>query len=317
MVKKNFALFLAAVLIVLTACGVSERGRAEKERGQSQNRNGRQAQSSGTDGAGTIYVSEILRNGCFEDSLVFVSHNAYNFGKSKSPEEIAFVAKLFRGTDIVALQEVSTTDSGAQVVARLSDALNRTGAKWDYAVSSSTHESPDKEKFAFLWKTSRVKVVPQGIVLLDMFKDELVREPAKINFRVDNKYELVAINFHLAPTEKNPKAEVAALSKNQQAFSGNNVILAGDFNLSHRDLNPYFEDVLGFRHRIEGKTSLKQKNDKKGSHLSKEYDNIYTRGKISVCKSAILDFVPKFPDLKEARKISDHLPVLIIFNFSD
>ena len=82
------------------------------------------------------------------------SWNIQDIGKSKSDLEIGFMANTIKDFDIVAIQEVVAKDpGGAQAIARLADALNRMGSKWDYTVSSPTSSSAYKsERYAFLWK---------------------------------------------------------------------------------------------------------------------------------------------------------------------
>jgi hypothetical protein len=46
-----------------------------------------------------------------------------------------------------------------QAVARLSDELNRTGSKWDYIISDPTSSSHIKERYAFIWKTNKLKQI--------------------------------------------------------------------------------------------------------------------------------------------------------------
>lgn len=256
----------------------------------------------------TAYVTEITKPGY---EYVLASLNGGNFGESKSQKELAFMARMFRNADIIVLQEVSTSPAGSDAVARFCGELNWTGSKWNFKVSDPTHESGNKEKFAFLWKTSRVEAIPEEAVLLKSFKNSLEREPAKINFRINGKIVTV-ITFHLVPTKKKPEREVKAIGNNPSEFSGDYMIMSGDFNLGHKKLNLIFEKKLKLKHRIEGKTSLKNKPDKKNKYYANEYDNIYTKG-IRVSRSAIVDFVPYFPSLKSAKEISDHLPVVIYF----
>lgn len=48
--------------------------------------------------------------------------------------------------------------------------------------------------------------------------------------------------------------------------------------------------------------------------LANEYDNIfYEEDEISIKNSSVINFSFSFPDLKSARKISDHIPVIGIF----
>ena len=86
----------------------------------------------------------------------------------------------------------------------------------------------------------------------------------------------------------------------------------GDFNLSHK--RNAFNGIrnLNYVSNIRGKTALKMKR-KNGEHLTKEYDNIFTK-EITVCDKGIHDFSTSYTTLKEARYISDHLPVWIKVN---
>ena len=63
------------------------------------------------------------------------SWNLQNFGKTKSDSEINFVADVLNEYDVVGLQEIVAGYGGIQAVAKLADALNRKGSKWDYVVS--------------------------------------------------------------------------------------------------------------------------------------------------------------------------------------
>ncbi len=259
----------------------------------------------------TPYVDKIEKSASEKEAVLFVSWNVKNFGRSKTPEVIARMAKFLRNADIVALQEVSTSQFGAQTVASLSDELNRTGAKWDYAVSDATHPSKSKECYAFLWKSSKIKTSSRIKLLVSEFASGMEREPGLVEFSIDDRPLSVA-TLHLVPTAKDPKAETVFLSSKAQVFSAQCFILAGDFNLGYKMIGKEFEEKMNMKHQIEGKTSLKNKFGAKGEYLLNEYDNIYSRG-VSVVRAGILDFFPVFGGFTEAKEISDHLPVFIVF----
>jgi hypothetical protein len=73
-----------------------------------------------------------------------LSWNLADFGSSKSDSTILFIANQIKDYDIVALQEIVVNPSGAQAVAQLADELNRTGNKWDYAISDPASSSAYK-----------------------------------------------------------------------------------------------------------------------------------------------------------------------------
>src|SRR6187431_2967373 len=106
-----------------------------------------------------------------------LSWNLENFGKSKSEQEIVFIANTIKDYDIIAVQEVVAGNGGAQAVARLADALNKKGTKWDYRISEPTSSSSYKtERYAFLWKTSAAKLKEKPW-LEQKYHLEIDREP--------------------------------------------------------------------------------------------------------------------------------------------
>ncbi len=87
------------------------------------------------------------------------SWNIMNLGKSKSNSELEVMANAIKTYDIIAIQEVVTGAGGAQAVTRLVAVLNTKGSKWDYAISNPTtsNNPSSSERFAFIWKVTRVK----------------------------------------------------------------------------------------------------------------------------------------------------------------
>lgn len=263
--------------------------------------------------AQTQYVSTLSKDGCGKESILLVSFNGKDFGDTKSAEELEYLAKLFAQADIIQLQEVVAKKGGSNAVARFDMELDRTGASWDYHVSEPT-VGTEQERLATLFKTSKIRFFKPKSGLFHEFDDMLVRDPYLTLFTV-NGNPLAIYSFHLAPTKKNPENEARIIASKKEKFIEWNMFLVGDFNLSGKKLQPYFEKELGFTPHIQGKTSLKTKIDTKGNYLHSEYDNIYSKGGIKVCKAGIVDFVPHFGDLKSARYVSDHLPVFVVFTF--
>ncbi|HEY6976431.1 MAG TPA: endonuclease, partial [Chitinophagaceae bacterium] len=64
------------------------------------------------------------------------------------------------------------------------------------------------------------------------------------------------------------------------------------------------------------KTSLKQEC-KKDNCLASEFDNMfYNTSKITFVRSGVRHFYKNFSTLKEARNVSDHLPVYFEFSLN-
>jgi endonuclease/exonuclease/phosphatase family metal-dependent hydrolase len=144
-------------------------------------------------------------------------------------------------------------------------------------------------------------------------RDNIDREPfhSILKEKLSGKF-LHIYNFHLQPKNLNPKSELLSIGEKSAAFERKNVIISGDFNLSHKATDPTFEGILGLKHQIEEKTSLKSK-EVNGDYRAFEYDNIYTSSEIDVKQIGVFDFVQKVGNLKESKKISDHLIPWIYF----
>jgi endonuclease/exonuclease/phosphatase family metal-dependent hydrolase len=245
-----------------------------------------------------------------------VSWNIENLGKSKSDTEIAFIAATLRDFDIIAIQEVVAGYGGAQAVARLVDELNRKGSKWDYTVSDPTSSSAYKtERYAFIWKTSKVKKIGKAW-LEKNYHLEIDREPYYCTFQYEKK-KFTLVNFHAITKNRQPETEIKYFKFLPDQHLDLNLFFLGDFNCpqSHTVFNPLKK--MGYQSVFIGqKTSLK-KECKNGKCLASEFDNIfYQSAKIKVINSGVLHFYKNFNSLKEARSISDHIPIWFEFSLN-
>ena len=243
-----------------------------------------------------------------------LSWNIQNFGKSKSEETISFIANTLRNYDIIAIQEVVAGHGGAQAVARLADELNRKGAKWDYTISNPTSSSAYKtERYAFIWKTSKVRKIGKAW-LEKKYNLEIDREPYFCTFQYENK-QFTVVNFHAITKNKQPETEIKYFKFLPDQYPDLNLIFAGDFNCpqSYTVFNPLKK--MGYDSVFMGqKTSLK-KECKEDACLASEFDNIFFKSlKINHLNSGIIPFYKSFTTLKEARIISDHIPIWFEFS---
>ena len=245
-----------------------------------------------------------------------VSWNVENLGKSKSDEEIAFMANLINQYDLIALQEVVAGDGGAQAVARLVDKLNRKGNEWDYTISDPTTSTPSKtERYAFLWKTASVKKIGKAW-LEKKYANVMEREPYLCTFEHGNK-QFTAVSFHAITKSKQPEREIKYFQFFPSAYPKSNLIIMGDFNCpqSHSVFNPLRK--MGFTSAlVNQKTSLKR-SCKNGQYLASEFDNMYfQKTKIKKLDSGVILFYQNFPSLRQAKTISDHCPVWMEFSLN-
>lgn len=255
---------------------------------------------------------------CFDGfaQTKLISWNLSNFGKSKSDAEISFIANTLKNYDIVSIVEVVAGYGGAQAVAKLADELNQKGAKWDYTISNPTSSSSFKtERYAFLWKTSKVKL--KGRAWLEQkYHLEIEREPYFATFEQGGKTFTVGA-FHAITKSKQPETEIKYFKLFPKEYPELNLIFTGDFNCpqSHMVFNPLrrmgYKSIL-----VNQKTSLKRRC-KNNICLASEFDNMYyNTSKFKTIQAGIIPFYKNFNSLKEARTISDHIPIWFEFSLN-
>lgn len=240
------------------------------------------------------------------------SWNLCDMGKSKSEAEISFMASTLKDYNLVALQEIVTNPEGAKAVARLAQALNRTGAKWEYCLSPPTSGTKQKrERYAFLWKTAVIS--KKGDAWLDRhFADVIEREPYFGTFAYRGK-TFTVVNFHAITKKLQPETEIKYFKFYPEKYKDLNLVFAGDFNCpaSHSVFNPLKKN--GFAPALSNvRTTLK--NECRQTCTASEFDNFFFKtSTFLLLKTGAADFYVAFPSLHEARKVSDHLPVWMSF----
>lgn len=263
----------------------------------------------------TLFILTLFISFSVNAQVKIMTWNLLNVGKSKSQENIEYIAKTIKQTDIIAIQEVVTNPTGAQTIAKIHEELNRSsGAKWDYAISDPTVSSPYRsERYAYLWRTSKVKL--KGKPFLEpTYQVEIEREPYMATFIYKGK-EITISSLHALPTKHQPEKEIKYLKFFPEHYPDHNLIFLGDFNLSesHRVFNPLKKQ--GYLPSFSTqKTSLRQKC-LKGDCLASEYDNIfYHPDKNELISAKPIYFFEDFEEISVARKVSDHIPLLITLN---
>ena len=242
-----------------------------------------------------------------------LSWNVENLGQSKSQQTIIFIANTVKNYDIIALQEVVASKGGAQVVAKLADELNSSGAKWDYAISDPTSSSSYKtERYAFLWKTAKVKKIGKAW-LEKKYQLEIDREPFYCTFEI-NKKTITIANFHAITKKMQPETEIKYFKFLPDEYPDLNLVFVGDFNCpqSHTVFNPLKK--MGFQPILMGQKTTLKKTFKHGNYLASEFDNMFVSDKIKVNNFGIIPFYENFETLQEARIISDHIPIWMEFS---
>ena len=243
-----------------------------------------------------------------------LSWNIENFGKSKSETQLNFTANTIKDYDIITIQEVVAGYGGAQSVAKLVEMLNQKGSKWGYQISNPTSSSAYKtERYAFIWKINKAKL--KGNTWFEKkYNLEIDREPYFATFEIDKK-SITLVTFHAITKSKQPETEIKYFKFLPAEYPNLNLIFIGDFNCpqSHTVFNPLKK--MGYTSILQNqKTSLKQKCQTNNC-LASEFDNMFYKiNSINYINSGILPFYKKFNSLKEARKVSDHIPIWLEFS---
>ena len=252
------------------------------------------------------------------EGLRIVSWNIRDLGGSKDDAEIESMAQTLRDADVVAIQEVITSPKGAQAVARLDAALDRKGFAWDYRLSDPTTGN-GTERYAFLWKPSRARLVGQAW-LEKSLADVIDREPycARFESRQTGGRVLIA-SLHAVPTSKDPETEIAYLDDLHRQYEDDHMVILGDFNLDEDHEAFDALRALGYGQALDDQpTSLRRKR-REGpmGHFANEYDNIfYEQPPLRATRTGIIDFTGSFETLKAARYISDHVPLYVDLQWS-
>lgn len=263
-----------------------------------------------------ISIFTLFSNGTIFGQVKICSWNIQHFGKSKSNEEVGFMANTLKEFDIIAIQEVVAGNGGPQAIARLADELNRKGQKWDYVLSEPTQGTPySSERYAFIWKTAKVQ--RNGKPWLDKnYEQEIDREPYFMDFEYEGT-RFTLVSLHAIPKSKQPETEIKYLKFLPGLYPNKNLVFLGDFNLAQSNSvfiplkNMCYQPVL-----VAQKTSLRTKCTP--DCLASEYDNIFVESeKVQVMNSGVVHFYTAFPDLKTARAISDHIPVWAEIDFPE
>lgn len=245
-----------------------------------------------------------------------LSWNLENFGKSKSESELNFIANTLLPYDIIAIQEVVAGYGGAQAVAKLAAVLNERGSKWDYRISDPTSSSSYKtERYAYIWKTSKIKL--KGNTWLEKkYALEIDREPYFATFEIDKKI-ITLVNFHAITKNKQPETEIKYFKFLPEEYPNLNLVFLGDFNCpqSHTVFNPLKK--MGYIPILQNQKTTLKKQCKGQICLASEFDNLFYKPQsLHYINSGVIPFHEKFISLKEARKISDHIPIWFEFSIN-
>ena len=250
----------------------------------------------------------------FAQEFSVLTWNIANLGKSKSDAELTKIAEIISQADIVAIQEVVSSYHGAQAVSKILAKLNKKNNIWDYSLSNVTQSTGNRaERYVFFWKKNKCKI-KRKFELESIYANPIEREPYIGSFTIGSK-EVKIFNFHALPKKHNPEQEIKFF-KNYKNLYGAYCIYVGDFNVHPN--NSVFNPIKfqGYEHVLPNqKTTLKQEC-KEDNCLANAYDYIwYPTQTIKLINAYPILFYQDFETLKQARHLSDHIPLVAKFSF--
>ncbi|GLR62796.1 endonuclease/exonuclease/phosphatase family protein [Marinospirillum insulare] len=247
--------------------------------------------------------------------LVIASWNIERLGhgQNKDYEALGQIGQLF---DFIAVQEAMTVEGLYRFQAALQEA---TGETWGMMYSHRIGRSTYKEKYAFVWRESRIDYLDGAVVYLDP-GDLFAREPYSARFKnLSSGDEFAVATVHIVYGRRisDRTEEIEELARYwdwlHQIYPGTPVLLMGDFNLQplHAAWQP-LRDKGVVPLIVEGATTLSAVDGR----FANLYDNIWVAesGPYASSPAGIVEFPALLGVTHEAarRHVSDHTPIYLL-----
>lgn len=251
------------------------------------------------------------------DTIKICSFNVQVFGTSKlkKPQAMDVLTKVVRRFDVVAIQEVRSTDD--TVVPQFVQMVNADGSRYDFIIGPRLGRTNSKEQYAVLFNTARIEVDRSSVYTVPDPQDLLHREPLVARFRVRGVQPNRAFTFNLVDIHTDPDETAGELDALADVFTGvqrngsgeDDVILLGDLNVDEYHLGRLGQ-LPGIAHAITGVMT--------NTRRDKMYDNIVFDRRATneyTGRWGVVDLQKEFGlTEKAALEVSDHCPVWAEFS---
>lgn len=251
------------------------------------------------------------------DTIKIASFNIQVFGTSKlkKPQVMDILCKVVRRFDVVAIQEVRSTDD--RVIPTFIGMINADGSRYDFVIGPRLGRTNSKEQYTYIFNTARIAVDRSSVYTPPDPQDRLHREPLVARFRVQGPPPSEAFTFSLMDIHTDPDealSEMNALadffvSAQNNGSGEDDVILLGDLNSDERHLGRT-GNLPGITHAITGVTTNTRKTH--------QYDNIVFDRRTTTeytGRWGVLDLMTEFGlTMEQALQISDHMPIWAEFS---
>lgn len=261
------------------------------------------------------------------DRIRIATFNIQRFGQKKSSdaEVMQNIARIVGQFDLVAIQEVQSPQ--AMPIARLVDLLNRSGGRYDAAVSEPIGRTTYLEQYAIVWDVTRIAMIPDSAYVVRDDSDRMHRPPMVASFETRmpplmgrRPFRFTVINVHTDPSQVSPSGDsnemdvlddvfVRVREFEYQTRGIVNTMMLGDLNVS--------TDKLGELGRIPGMYSVVGTTPTNTAG-TRTYDHILFDRNVTIEYTGVfgvIDFERDFGFTSEqAVAISDHRPVWAEFS---
>lgn len=251
------------------------------------------------------------------DTIRIASFNIQVFGTSKiqKPAVMDVLTKTVRKFDLVAIQEVRSTDDS--ILPTFIQMINAAGGHYDFVIGPRLGRTSSKEQYVYVFDTTRIEIDSSSVYTVPDPEDRLHREPLVARFRVrgndpQRAFTFRLVNIHTDPDET--KTELDALanvftSVQQREPFEDDVILLGDLNVDENHLGKLGQ-IPGINFAIAGVPTNTRRN--------KTYDNIIFQRSATTeytGRSGVFNLMSEF-NLSESQalEVSDHMPIWAEFS---
>ena len=250
--------------------------------------------------------------------LRIASFNIRDFGPKKASKSYVMytLADIVRRFDIVAVQEISSKNQ--YLTRNFVNLINQSGSQYDYVIGQRLGNSNQKEQYAYIFNTARVRVDRQSVYTLGDPDNMLHREPLVATFEATEaneaeRFTFTLINIHTDPSRNVLQKELDALAEVyrvvRRSSQEDDIILLGDFNADDRHMRRLGE-LPGIYPLISGVWTNTRQN--------KQYDNLVIHQPSTTeysGRSGVFDVIRHYNlNQKQALEVSDHFPVWAEFS---
>lgn len=261
------------------------------------------------------------------DRIRIATFNIQRFGEKKSgdAEVMRNIARIVSQFDLVAIQEVQSPQ--AMPVPRLVDLINRSGGRYDAAVSEPVGRTTYLEQYAMVWDSTRIAMIPDSAYVVRDDSDRIHRPPMVASFETrmpplpDRRpFRFTVISSHTDPSKVSASGTsnemdvlddvfVRVRQYEYQTRGIVNVLLVGDLNVSTANLSE-----LG---RIPGMITVVGTTPTNTAG-TKTYDHILLDSTVTTEYTRVFGVIDYERDLgltpEQGLAVSDHRPVWAEFS---